>query len=52
LGHSSSGLAGATDGKDREESACNAAAVAVFMAQDMKLAVGQLEADLPKQAGL
>jgi hypothetical protein len=29
---------GATDGKDREQSARNTAAAAIFMAQDMKLA--------------
>ena len=39
-------------GEDREQSGCNAAAGAIFLAEDMKLALGQLEPDLPKQAGL
>ena len=42
----------APGGEDREESGCNATAGTIFLAQDMKLAVGQLEPDVPKQAGL
>ena len=43
---------GAPGGEDREERARDAAAAAIFLAQDMKLAVRQLEPGLPKQARL